>query len=492
MTGSPSRARLAAFLGEGPPALFLALLWLLWLGAIAWNERLPVNDGLGWDGSRFAKMAQAGPSMLFNHEINRYYVQRVGPSFAVRGLLALAGGELDDASVRWGFIALNLLLLSVALLLLMDAGKQLGLGPRGRLFLFLGLFANLPNARLPIYYAPIGDSSAFFLGSLIVWAFVTRRAVILLFAFVLAIVSWPAAFALLPVLVWPRPARGYATSSPADASSDFPAWSFVAALVIGAAILGVLWLAADMPPVEAWTRDVTLALGANALHVGASALAAVMMAWTARASVFQRPSRAGVMGLLILLVLSVSYVRAFESGSLSFSGQTYVREMLLFARSRAFTAIAGHGAYFGFLAMAAVFLWPRLLRQGLSLGAGGFVATALAGLMSIDAESRRLNATWPLVGLLAALVFERICRGARETALFAAAALLISKLWWPLGGPDLFTALHPPGNYFNTQGPSMSADAVAAHLAATALVGAAILLVTRRPQGHLLHRETGL
>jgi len=450
---------------------------------MAWGERLPVNDGLGWDGARFVKMAEGGPSMLFEHEINRYYVQRVGPSFAVLGLLRLVGAELNDASVRLGFVALNALLLSAALWLLMKTGENLGLGPRGRLFLFLGLFANLPNARFPVYYAPLGDSSAFFIGALITWAFVRRRPAILALAFVLAIVSWPAAFALLPLLVWPRPE----VDAPAriDAPRRLSLWSFPAALALGILIFGALWLGSDMPPVEAWTREVTLALGANALHVGAAAFAALMVFRSVRGAALLRPARSGVAIALTLFAASVFFTRTFESGSLSFSEQTYVREILLFVRSRPFTALAGHAAYYGFLAMAAVFLWPRILREARSLGVGALVAVTFAGFMSLDAESRRLNASWPLVGLLAALVLERLCRGARETAFFAALALIISKLWWPLNGPDLFLARHAPGNYFNTQGPNLSVEAAAVHLLATALVGVAIHLVIRSTEGDL-------
>jgi hypothetical protein len=234
-----------------------------------------------------------------------------------------------------------------------------------------------------------------------------------------------------------------------------------------------------MPSVAAWTPEVSLALGANALHVGAAALAALTAFKSARAAMPIKPAPFGIAGALMVLALSVVFSRTFESGSLSFNGQIYIREILLFVRNRPLTALAGHAAYYGFLAMAAVFLWPRILREARRLGPGALIAVALAGFMSVDAESRRLNASWPLVGLLAALVLERVCRGARETAFFAGAALVISKLWWPLNGPDLFMARHAPGNYFNTQGPNMSVEAAAVHLLVTASVGLALHLVIR-------------
>jgi hypothetical protein len=477
VTESDSRGRFAAFLLGAPPAAFLLVLWSLWLLAAAWDERLPVADGLGWDGSRFAKMVQEGPSTLFDHQINRYYVQRVGPSYAVRAILLVTGTELTDSSVRRGFALLNALLLSAAMFLLMNAGEALGMGSRGRLFLFVGLFANLANGRLPMYYAPLGDSSAFFIGALMAWAFVRRRPAVLGIAFALAIVSWPAAFALLPLLVWPRPAVDVPASP--DDSHGLPRWSPPAALGLGVLIFIGLWFGSDMVPIL-WSPEVTLALGANALHAGAAALAALLVFKSSWNAMTLKPSFPGLAGALGVVAASVLFGRTFESGSLSFSEQIYVREILLFVRSRALTAIAGHAAYYGFLAMASVFLWPRILREARRLGPGALITVAFAGLMSLDAESRRLNASWPLVGLLAAVVLERICRGARETGFFALAALVLSKLWWPLNGPDLFLGRHAPGNYFNTQGPNMSAEAATVHLIFTALVGVTIYLVIRR------------
>ena len=464
---------------EGRSAVFLGLLWCVWLGALAMGERVPVNDGRGGDGSRFAKMTQAGPAMLFDKEINSYYVSRVGPSFAVRLFLGLVGAPLDDAAVRNGFIVLNTLLLSAALLFVMAAGTRLGLGSAGRWVLFLGLFANQPNGRLPIYYAPIGDSTAFFLGSTIAWAYVARRPKTVFATFLLALVSWPATLLLLPLLIWPRaplaePEEGAAAAPRATIAS------FLAAIPAGVALFGALWLAVDMPGFDALTPQMVLSLSANAFYVGLAAVLAGAVAWSERRGLLAWPSPAGLTMALVLLALGAAYVRAFESGSLAFSGQTYGREIILFARTRPLAAVPGHAAYYGGLAIMTMALWSLVLREGLRLGAGAFITVAVAGLFSLDAESRRLNASWPIVGLLAALVVARLCADRKSLLIFAAATLVVSKLWWPLGGPLLLPAAHDPGNYYNLQGSSMSVEAAIAHGIAIIVIGGWSLALRRR------------
>ena len=460
----------------------LAILIACWLGAILLDETLPVNGGLGWDGSRFARMAQEGPRALVNGEINSYYVQRVGPSYAVRAMLLAARAEMSDENVRRGFIILNVTLLGIALFLLSDAAAGLGLGGAGQGLLLAGLFLNLPNARFPVYYAPIGDATAFFLGSLAAWGYVVRSRAAIIVAFLLAIVAWPAAFALAPLLLWPRPAIDGTSAEASRSSAATVSLAWLAALPAGAIVIGFLWWASRMPLLPADLPGLKLSLTLNALFIGGIVISIGAVFWTRRERIEWRLSATGAVVLVALVIAGVLYVRAFESGSAAFSGQTYVREILLFARSRPLTAPAGHVAYFGGLAVVAMALWPRVLRGSLGAGLGAFATVAIAGLMAADAESRRLNAGWPILGLFAAKALEPLCH--RRLAYLASLVMLFatSKLWWPMNGPDLFTALHAPGNYTNTQGPNMSPDATAAHLALAAVLGIVLISLARRTE----------
>ena len=166
----------------------------------------------------------------------------------------------------------------------------------------------------------------------------------------------------------------------------------------------------------------------------------------------------------------------------AFSEGTYWREVLLYVRTRPFAPVVGHSAYFGALAVLACVVWPRALAAAGRLGPGPFVALALMGLQALDAESRRLTANWPLVGLCVVIAIEPWLRDRRVMAAALFACLLFSKLWWRWSGPNLFAEAHDPGNYYNLQGPSLSHEAYAVHLIATALLATvAWLFVRRRP-----------
>lgn len=462
------------------PAFFLIACGL-WGWSIAWGEQVPANEGLGWDGVRFARYATEGPRALLDREINRYYVQRVGPSLLVHAMIRVAGLPFDPVTIRWAFVALNVTVLSLSLAMILDLASLLGVTSQGQWVLFLGLFVNPANGRLPIYYANIGDSVAFALGTALVWAWATRRFWAQVALSLVALMSWPAAFYLLaPLIIWPRAGTGPpALSETLPSRLSMP--HVAIALPLGGALLALSWMVSDMPPVAAWTAWTTLSLMTNAWFLGLASIAALVVVRPVLAKeVMGQWSMKGMLVCAALFLAGQMYVRATESGSLSFSEQTYWREVLLYVRTRALAPFAGHTAYFGALAAMACAIWPRALAAARSLGPGPLVALSLIGLQALDTESRRLNANWFLAALCTVLAIQASLVSSRALIAFASLAVVFSKLWWRWSGPNLFAEANPPGNYYNLQGPSLSDEAYLIHLAAASVLAAAVWVWTRR------------
>lgn len=446
------------------------------------GEQVPANDGLGWDGVRFARYATSGPQALLDREINSYYVQRTGPSLVVHAVIRALGQPFDPVTIRWTFLGMNLVLLTGSIAMLVDTGRRLTLSGNAQWLLFLGLFVNPANGRLPVYYANIGDSTAFALGAAMLWGWCARKPWVLVLASLVALVSWPAAFyLLLPLIVWPR-AGDAAGSNHAGPRGGWLDWKWSAmALPIGALLLAVSWRLSAMPDVPGWTPWTTASLGANAWLFGVAAVAALAQIDRAAPREFlEGTSLKGLATVIALFLAGRAFVAATTSGSLAFSEVTYWREVLLYVRTRPLAPLVGHAAYFGALAAVACAVWPRALAVARGLGPGPFAAIALIGLQALDTESRRLSANWPLVGLCTVIAVEPWLRDRRVMAAMTAACLLFSKLWWRWSGPDLFAEAHEPGNYYNLQGPSLSDEAFAVHLIATALLASIAWLMVRR------------
>ncbi len=72
-------------------------LFFLWIGfSIFLGERIPANNGLGWDGSGYASIAQNLDLMLKNHSLSIYVTQRIFPSFIIYSLSKLSSFSITN------------------------------------------------------------------------------------------------------------------------------------------------------------------------------------------------------------------------------------------------------------------------------------------------------------------------------------------------------------------------------------------------------------
>src|SRR5688572_23759499 len=78
---------------------------------IFWGERVPIADGLGWDGQIYGAYASDFFVQLGNHGVNYYRAQRLLPSAIVYFSLSAVGAPHDIPSVIRGFQLLNLSLM---------------------------------------------------------------------------------------------------------------------------------------------------------------------------------------------------------------------------------------------------------------------------------------------------------------------------------------------------------------------------------------------
>src|SRR5262249_61118415 len=89
-----------------PAALALALV------CFAAGERVPVADGLGWDGCIYAAWAKDYHNEIFVKGVDGYYVQRILPSAGVHYSLRPLSGPLTTRNHLRAFCVLDVCLIS--------------------------------------------------------------------------------------------------------------------------------------------------------------------------------------------------------------------------------------------------------------------------------------------------------------------------------------------------------------------------------------------
>jgi hypothetical protein len=444
-----------------------------WAAAqIAVGERIPVANGLGWDGVRYAAMTRDTPRLVHDREINTFYLQRVLPCLVIHGALRVLGVPLADGAIVTAFAVMNAGLLVVSAWLWAGIARERRLGPKGRWLGFFALFVNVAAARMPFYYPTLTDTAALCLGLLTWYAWLTRRGSLLLLAAVLGAFTWPTVLYVAAILLafprggsppGPGPARGGAT-------------------LIGLAAGMAVFVAA------AWrnfgTANTILGVAALAMFAGLAewGIAASVDLPRAAASLRGAARVGGLLTGLAMVAVTAVVVRYFASEAPALGPINYMNQALYYGAVRPAVFLVGHVVYFGPFVLAAAILWRHVCEEARALGWGPLLVLALTALQATDGESRRLVNAYPLVALLAVLALERRGVARREIVVLGLAAVAFSKIWLPFNGRPLFERPGGLENYFMNHGPSMTAAsyAVQGAIVVLTLLGLALLL---RPRG---------
>jgi hypothetical protein len=422
-------------LSEAPHYRFLgiAILILLTFGLvqIRWGTVVPENSGLGFDGQTYAAIAQDLPGLISRGGLTPYTVQRIVPSTIVYGALSVLGLSKGAREVRLAFAFYNLSLLMLTVVIWERIGREARLGNRGLWLGFILLFINLANLRLPFYYAPLTDTTAFALGALLVYFYLRGNRFGVLAVLVLGAFTWRSFIWLGSALfVFPR--------RPLEARAPSRRLSRVA-LLIGAVAYAAgvsLYSLARAPRlVAALTSSLVLAYF---LIVASSLLKhpALIRASTYRGT----PSRLGLLALAAGVALGVMLLllpSASTNASLGdLLGQLYpFRRFFLPRVGRAVAApalfLVNNTRYFGIAIPLLVFVWPRFCQAAHRLGVGMTVYLLAHLLLAANPESRQNIDGLTATVLVLVLAAEPHLWTARYFAVVTAGALAISTVWFP-------------------------------------------------------------
>ncbi len=170
------------------------------------GERIPLNNGFGWDGNIYAGYVQNFWSHI-SHTDDLYHINRLLPSFIIYCLLKLV--HLDTYSPRNivnGFMILN----SISFILtgyfwykICDA-KRFSLNTYW--IGFISLFINFLALKHNLYDAVLTDTAAIFLGMLTLYFYVKKNYVLLAACLIPAYFTWPISIVLIvPLLLFTKP-----------------------------------------------------------------------------------------------------------------------------------------------------------------------------------------------------------------------------------------------------------------------------------------------
>ncbi|HXG09548.1 MAG TPA: hypothetical protein VNK04_07145 [Gemmataceae bacterium] len=233
--------------------------YILWAGLLVavlasqlGLERVPFNNGFGWDGVIYRQLAKDWPTLLVDGKLDPFYIQRILPSGIVHYSLRLLGLPLSDSNIFNGFVVLDIVVVMAGGYFWLLCTRELALSRPVKVLSFIIIFLSFPVIKQSSFLPVLTDPTAILIGTLSLFFFLRNSGSGLCVTTLLGAFVWPTAIYVgCLLLLFPRRPQ---KELEADASPS-PSWLRPAAVTTAAAVaftyvLGTLLVLAhgyDMP-----------------------------------------------------------------------------------------------------------------------------------------------------------------------------------------------------------------------------------------------------
>lgn len=445
------------------------------------SDRLPISNGLGWDGAYYGRLAADPAATVREGRVDAYGVQRIVPSLVVHLALRGVGAAPTARHIVTAFEVLNALLLTIGALLWVAIARALQLAPRFAWLGWLGLFVNFACMRQPSYDPVLTDVTAFVIGLAMLLCFLRRRRVALAALTLIGGFTWPVAMmiGLLLLVVPPIPLPERSETG------------WLATLVaVGAGLAtGVLVAYVYFVKGLEWQPSLHAAIiPSMALATAFVVVVTLTLLHGVRLEDLWTIGRAVSGQAIALAVVIVVATRIIQRMLVHDPNGAYFRAMLrslgMLAVAKPFNFYVPHVVYFGAIVGLMLVAWPTVTRVARSWGIGVIGVMLITIGLGLNSESRQAMLGFPFLVAVTVVAVSRGPWPASGNWLVAATGLVASKIWMPMplvDGPttDATVAQYPMQWYFLSHGPWMSVSNFALQSVAVVLLTLALWVVRR-------------
>ncbi len=437
-----------------------------------WAERVMFGGGFGWDGQLYGAWVRDFYQAVVVDGLPRYYIQRMLPSAVVHYGMRLLGVPRGDAQILLAFDVYQVLLLLLSTYVWTLTARELRLRTPAAWFGYCSLFSSFAILKNTFYNPAQTDTTAFALGLLMFYFFLTDRPLGSLTVLVLGSFAWPTVPYMTALLyVCPRPP---APATPAVRPA-VPSSATLAAVTSAIALALYVYLVtvrfSDRMTTFSWgvridTAVVYLSVGLVAayLFVGIRSAAADDRLFAARRLLAAIRWRRVVVAAAMLGLLDVAQ-RALAGGrELEWATPRFFAMYTLMASlTEPLIFVVAHVVYYGPPILLLLLLWQPFCEKAGELGVGFRLFVLANVVLGLNPQSRyQINA---VAAFVVVLVWMLDRRGLTYRALLTWLPLcvLYSKVWYPFNtAPQVYDGTmaillrFPLQHYYMNAGPWMS------------------------------------
>lgn len=435
--------------------------------SISLSEKVPVADGLGWDGANYGAMVKNFSHGIFVKNWDTYEVTRSLPSLMVYLGLSLFHVPIENPAIIRGFEVYNLLLLLIACYVWGLITSELKLSDRGKWLAFCSLFLNFAILKHNFYYPVITDTSGFALGIFAFYFYLRNHPLGLLTVIIAGVFCWPpiAPFSLI-LFLFPNNTPIKVTSGQKNRINliiPLSACSILLAGIISAHFIKHFY--GYLPAVDSVLNlSITIVL----LYVFFSFYylvrdVRIFDGYILRAIDTKRTVI--VLPVFILLKIIVDYLSSGPSLKLGY----LLERTVVISIQKPFIFEVAHVVFLGPIVLLTAFLWKPFCQRIYQHGVGLFLLIALATGFSITSQSRQLLSLFPIFVGFTVQVIDSLNWKNSQYWFFIIVSLFYSKVWLsflgdgpPINAGRSSITLFPDQYYLMSIGDAMSDSMYAA------------------------------
>ena len=465
--------------------LIAVLVFLLFLFQAFFSEKIPVNNGFGWDGFLYGTLAKDFYRIVSTARMDPLRIPMILPSAVVHYSCRLLGVRLDDPNIVLAFSIYEAVLLGVSAFLWCRSVPLLEISPRGKALGLLALFGNYGLLKHAVYYPILADVTGFSLGMLFIYSYLTRKTWLLYVATLTSCFSWPTGLTTGAFMIlFPR---SQAEGTTSRVNRHF--FHVVIAIVLAVYIVDRARLLVrdgfQIPSGTAQPIATFLTLSYLTCFAYVSAAVASLLNWDELFRVQNLLRRLRAPGFylgLAFLAITARLPSFIPHSNASLDGQGLIDIFVVESIAKPGVFLLAHIIYFGPILLLAIFLWGAVCRLVHDHGIGLTLSLTFAAISAVDSESRHLLGYFPLLAPFVVKATDNLNWDLAACTVFAGCSLLLSKVWLtinPLPNDRLFLDF-PWQRYFMSLGPWMSGRAYLAQTAAVVGCGLLLLPFVRR------------
>lgn len=441
------------------PILILAYCFLYWCV----GERLPVNDGLGWDGIVYGAYAQNFGEHLRSVGIDDYHINRLLPSLLVYSLSHLINYPLaTPARIFNLFVLYNSILLTVAGFLWVLIARRAKFLPLTFWLGFVCLFVNYACLKQYQYASIQTDVTAFFFGTLCLYLYVAKRPLLILFTSFIASFAWP----LVMYLAWLWLLNKEYYSSNLQSLRLDKQCAYVAFILF---LFGVIYfnLIHPHPLINGAAQISKLALplstllaGLYVFYVAKYCQVATYFTLIAAKEKFYDYVRylCYYLFFLLLYFLCIYLIKHIYGVNNSFGLHSFFATMFVTPVAKPGIFLIAHLVFFGPAITMLLFFRKSIISSALENGFGIYGLIIVTFVMALNSESRLITFTYPLLIFVLCKSLSKVKMTPSFLLCFTLLSLVVSKIYIVINTVPLEGSLleFPFQRLFMNFGPWMS------------------------------------